>query len=377
MPKRANPAFFKPPPETFSMFDDLVEDDDDRIEEESEANQKPVVSSTRSHNQGFRNLFAELFKPRRDSEYSGTRDDFHVRNGHGAVEQTRKKDNDEEGDDDEPAVFLNKSRRLPTLTEKGRRLPKYLRNPTRRSSYSLPVAMNVFQSTARQRKRIEQLQRLVNTEAEVCKYLEEFPTDTVLCGKLLHIQAFKGRLEGGEDEVLSGGEVKLLHETSRLLERRRIANQEKAFLREAQEKIRSRGGGGGGSKNVKRKNFKREETVVRSSSNPSSSLVRKRSYSPPLHPTTSGKTVCQDSKRQKFVSDDVDDDNDDEEEEHRAYGGKTIGHVEAFKVEHYDVHAVLQEQEDGEEGNGKNDEESEESDDSDGSSGDETDSDGV
>lgn len=37
MSSKANPAFFKPPPETLSIFDDFEDDDqDDEIEEEPE-----------------------------------------------------------------------------------------------------------------------------------------------------------------------------------------------------------------------------------------------------------------------------------------------------------------------------------------------------
>lgn len=305
-----------------------------------------------------------------------------MRDGHGATGQTPKIDNEnyDENDEDEPAVFLNKSARLPrvsTLTERGRRLPKYLRKPVRHYHTS-PTPTNVFQELARQQKRVEHMQRLGDTEADMYKFLEEFPNDNLVRGKLLYIQTCKARLEReGANEILNRSEVKFMYEIGRLMERRRIANESKALLKRSQIEAQSRGGGTGGGKDRKGKKRDREEAVDRSSS-PSllSRSVRNGPYSLP-HLTAGEKTAYQHQKRQRFVSDDEDGNKssqfeEDEEEEHKTYGGKTLSYENVFNVENYDVQAVLKDQEEeGEENdNDKIDEESEDSEDSDGSSGD-------
>jgi hypothetical protein len=228
------------------------------------------------------------------------------------------------------------------------------------------------------------MQRLGDTEAEMCKFLEEFPNDNLVRGKLLYIQTYKARLEReGANEILNRSEVKFMYEIGRLMERRRIANKSKALLKRSQIEAQSRGGGRGGEKDRKGKKRVREEVVDRSSS-PSllSGSVRNGPYSPP-HLTTGEKTAYQDQKRQRFVSDDEDgskssqaeeDEEEEEEEEHKTYGGKTLSYENVFDVENYDVQAVLKEQEEEgkENDNDKSDEESEDSEDSedgDGSSG--------
>lgn len=357
---------------------------------------------------------------------------------------------DDDDDDDEVAVFPTRNRlssavRLPTLTQKGRLLPKHIReghyqsqpiiasmgpgqqledegylSTIRHASRTYaqvnspspmqtaggrPIYINSFVSST-QRKRLEQLEKLEKAETDLLQVLAD-SEDLKVRAKLLHIQALKRRLQENERETLSSGETKLCYEIGKITERRRVANESREFLRQAEALA---GGFGGypvsyGEKSAKKRGYDHQATSYAayasselntsfgssSSSSPISTWdtainppSSRSSYSPSYHPTTGGKTISQDTfqkqKRQKSINvedlivadDDLGESSEEDTGGRRTYSGKSLPGNTLLHVATYDVGEVLKEDEHLEE---DKQEEKEQEGSSDGSSDGETDSD--
>jgi hypothetical protein len=118
------------------------------------------------------------------------------------------------------------------------------------------------------KKKAKQVERIIESEKVLRKFMEEFPEDTRLLAKLPQIEKYKQKLNGA-NELLNSGEFQWVHGVAKAVERRRVAIESKAFREQTKARIEHTS-----------KKRKRQDT----SSSPSS-------YSTPTRPSTGSKTI--------------------------------------------------------------------------------------
>lgn len=127
------------------------------------------------------------------------------------------------------------------------------------------------------KKKADQFERLRKAETDLRLYLEENPGNDNFRAKLLQLRAYREKLEGGD--LLSSGEVDWVRAIPRSIDRRRVADEAKAFAAKARsENSRSR---------QKLTGSAGERSAVNNTPLQSPSC-----HSLP-HPTTGGKTITQ------------------------------------------------------------------------------------
>ncbi|CRG89051.1 hypothetical protein PISL3812_06086 [Talaromyces islandicus] len=293
-------SYFRPPPKTFDIFADLVQDEDEDEEETLPHTRRPthVPPQTPLFIQQGRRLPILEGRRRGPPAFNGQR-----------LHRPRPKApwREENHQNNGAADYDDLLPKVPTLTAQGRLPPKALRaaNPPQRPrspggsvpsstesrgscddngvtfpsptqyqpSYARARAASRFSEfsafeSQKDKQKAKQVQRIVESEEALRKFLEDFPEDIRLLAKLPQLEKYKQKLNG-TNELLNSGESRWVYEVARSVERRRVAIESKAFEKKTKAPT--------GRTSKKRK---RQDT----SPSPSS-------YSTPTRPSTGGKTI--------------------------------------------------------------------------------------
>ncbi|KAL1986181.1 hypothetical protein VTN96DRAFT_6833 [Rasamsonia emersonii] len=259
--QRSRPLYFRPPPETFNMFIDLVSSDDESPEADGGSFQRPVRrSDTNQQRQEPRSLM-------RQSEAQ-----IRILGGPQTIFSQRPETrspreppalNHRAGIESEPAT---QPRWVPTISSAAP-VPSYRRLQ--------PPVSYIYRDQAA-KKKADQFERLRKAETDLQLYLEENPGNDKFRAKSLQLRSYREKLEGGD--LLSSGKLDWIRGIHRSIDRRRVADDAKAFAAKAR------------SENSRSRPKSTESAGERSRVN---TPLQSPSCHSLRHPTTGGKTIPQ------------------------------------------------------------------------------------